>query len=60
MCRYDRHEEMVGRLRQLENRYGQLAKVGSIGKSVSGRDLVYIKISRNATGPRAISEPMFK
>ena len=62
MCRYESHEEMIGRLRNLENRYGRqgLAKVGSIGKSVSGRDLVYIKISRNATGPRSKTEPMFK
>ena len=62
MCRYERHEEMISRLRNLENRYGRqgLAKVGSIGKSVLGRDLVYIKISRNATGTRSKTEPMFK
>ena len=62
MCRYERHEEMIGRLRSLENTYGRqgLAKVGSIGKSVLGRDLVYIRISRNATGSRSKTEPMFK
>ena len=60
MCRYEGHEQMVGKLQNLAKTYGHLAKVGSIGRSVSGRDLVYIKISRNATGPRALTEPMFK
>ena len=62
MCRYERHGEMISRLRNLERQYGGqgLVKIGSIGKSVSGRDLVYVKISRNATGPRKLTEPMFK
>ena len=62
MCRYESHDEMVAKLRNLENRYGRqgLAKVGSVGKSVQGRDLIYIKISRNATGRRTTGEPMFK
>ena len=62
MCRYEKHGEMIGRLRSLERQYGRqgLVKIGSIGKSVSGRDLIYIKISRNATGPRQMTEPMFK
>ena len=62
MCRYEKHGEMVSRLRNLERQYGRqgLVKIGSIGKSVSGRDLIYVKISRNATGPRKLTEPMFK
>ena len=62
MCRYETHGELISRLSSLENRYGRqgLVKVGSVGKSVLGQDLVYIKISRNATGPRTVGEPMFK
>ena len=62
MCRYEKHGEMIGRLRNLERQYGRqgLVKIGSLGKSVAGRDLIYIKISRNATGPRQMTEPMFK
>ena len=62
MCQYESHDGMASRLRDLENRYGRqgLAKVGVVGNSVQGRSLVYIKISKNATGPRALGEPLFK
>ena len=62
MCKYESHAEMVGRLRNLEYRYGKqgLAQVGTVGKSVQGRELVYIKIGKNVTGRRAIGKPMFK
>ena len=62
MCKYEGHDEMAARLRNLENRYGRqgLAKVGVVGNSVQGRSLVYIKISKNATGPRTLGEPLFK
>ena len=45
MCKYDSHEEMVGRLRALEVEHPGLAKTGIIGKTVEGRDLFYIKVS---------------
>ena len=62
MCRYESHEEMLRRLHQLENLYGRqgLIEVGTVGESVERRPLVYIKISKNATGQRTLGEPMFK
>ena len=44
MCEYETHEELIERLRQLERKYPGLAQVGSVGKSVKGREMVYIKI----------------
>jgi hypothetical protein len=47
MCSYDSHDDMLGRLEALAKRNPKLASVGSIGKSVEGRELAYIKISQN-------------
>ena len=63
MCRYESHEDLHTRLRNLESRYGGrkgLAQLGTVGNSVTGRPLVFIKISKNATGPRTLTEPMFR
>ncbi len=49
MCKYESHEEMVNRLSRLSDQFPELARVGSIGRSVQGRPLVYIKISANVT-----------
>ena len=49
MCRYDSHEELVGRLRALEAEHPGLAKTGIIGKTVEGRDLFYIKVRKQET-----------
>ena len=46
MCRYDSHEELVGRLRAVEAEHPGLAKTGIIGKTVEGRDLFYIKVRK--------------
>ena len=59
MCEYETHEKMIGKLQSLTKRYPNLAKVGTVGKSVQGRQLAYIKISANVTR-RSRLEPMFK
>merc|ERR1712032_271283 len=59
MCRYENHKEMIGRLQNLVQRFPDIAKVGSIGNSVQGRPLVYIKLSANVE-KRSLLEPMVK
>ena len=49
MCSYQSHQEMLGRLHSLERRFPRVAQVGTIGKSVEGRELAFIKISGNVT-----------
>ena len=48
MCEYDSHEAMVERLRALEVSHPGLAKTGIIGKTVEGRDLLYIKVGHKS------------
>lgn len=59
MCRYENHAGMLRRLHQLEARFPSLARVGSVGSSLEGRDLAYIKVSANVSS-RSFLEPMFK
>jgi hypothetical protein len=59
MCSFESHEAMLQRLDVLTKRFPNLAQIGSIGKSSQGRDLAYIKISRDVS-QRALLEPMFK
>ena len=59
MCDYQAHEEMVERLERLQTRFPNLVRVGSLGKSVRSRDLVYAKLSENVA-QRGRGEPMFK
>ena len=59
MCGYQAHDEMLRRLKKLEVAHPDLVRVGSIGKSVRGADLVYVKLSENVT-QRGRGEPMFK
>ena len=49
MCEYENHEEMVEKLESLAIKYPNLAMVGSVGNSIQGRPLAYIKISRNVS-----------
>lgn len=54
------HQSDVNTLfHSLENRFPNLAKVGSIGKSIQGRDLLYIQISTDV-GKYVQGKPMFK
>ncbi|TRY63832.1 hypothetical protein TCAL_08292 [Tigriopus californicus] len=59
MCSYENHNGMLQKLNNLALQYPRLAQVGSVGKSVQGRDLAYIKISGNVSS-RNVMEPMFK
>jgi len=59
MCQYESHQKMVQKLVSLANRFPNLAMVESVGKSVKGRQLAFIKISANVTR-RSNLEPMFK
>ena len=59
MCNYENHRGMIAKLQSLAKRYPKLAKYNTVGKSVQGRQLGYIKISSNVTR-RTRNEPMFK
>lgn len=58
--KYHSHEDLVLSLQQLEKDFPSIAKTGSIGQSVEGRDLMYVRITSNATAPRPVGRPMFK
>jgi len=59
MCDYESHEDMYRKLDTLAKTYPRLARLGTVGKSVQGRELLYIKISANVNN-RTRLEPMFK
>ena len=59
MCDYESHEDMYCKLDTLAKTYPRLARLGTVGKSVQGRELLYIKISANVNN-RTRLEPMFK
>src|SRR5258708_7121955 len=56
---YFTHNESVEYMKQLEQKYNNLVKVASIGKSVENRDLMTIKISKDVN-ERQVLKPMFK
>ena len=58
-CRYESHREMVDRFMRIQSNFPHIAKVGSIGRSVQGRQLVYLKLSANPES-RSLMEPMMK
>ena len=62
MCDYISNEELNAKIEELENTYSSnnLVKIGSIGKSVLGEDLTYLKITSNASNDRPLLKPMFK
>ena len=62
MCDYISNEELNAKIKELENTYSthDLVKIGSIGKSVLGEDLTYLKITSNASNDRPLLKPMFK
>merc|ERR1719481_339576 len=59
MCGYETHKQMIGRLRRIEQNKPRIAQVGTIGNSVRGKPLVYLKLSGNVNG-RSLLEPMMK
>lgn len=56
---YHHYSDVNTLFKSYEKRFPTLAKVGSIGKSEEGRDLVYIQISDNVSVTEP-GEPMFK
>ncbi len=57
---YHSHEELISAFHALERDFPFIAKRGTIGKSVQGRELVYLHVTANVTAPRPIGKPMFK
>ncbi|XP_033217593.1 carboxypeptidase D-like isoform X2 [Belonocnema kinseyi] len=57
--KYTHYEELRNLLNNLVKTYPDLAKVHSIGKSVEGRDLLVLEISKNVRH-RDLGEPMVK
>lgn len=57
---YHSHEQLVSVLKGLEQQYPTIAKTGTIGQSVQGRDLIYLRVTANVTSPRPPTRPMFK
>ena len=47
MCSYQSHRGLLARLRNLERRFPGLAQVETLGQSVEGRELAYVKLSTN-------------
>ena len=58
MCNYLTNEEMEMKIRQLQQKYPRLVKIGKIGKSTLGVDLTYLKITSNKASERL--KPKFK
>lgn len=56
---YTHYEELKELFRNLSLQFPNLARVHSIGKSVEGRDLIYLEISENVQ-ERRLGEPMVK
>ncbi|OXU25957.1 hypothetical protein TSAR_015747 [Trichomalopsis sarcophagae] len=56
---YTHYEELKELFRNLSLQFPNLARVHSIGKSVEGRDLIYLEISENVQ-ERNLGEPMVK
>ena len=44
---YHHHDEMIKLFNDLAKTYPKYARVGSIGKSVKGKDLIYIELTHN-------------
>jgi len=59
LCEYPDHADLLTGLDSLALKYPRLAATGSIGKSVEGKDLRYIKISKNVNR-RGVGEPMVR
>lgn len=60
MNKYHSHEDLISVFEDLERDFPFIAKKGTIGKSVQGRELVFLRITANASAPRPLGRPMFK
>jgi len=57
---YHSYEQVKDLFHDYEEKYTSLAKMHSIGKSVQGRDLLVLEISKNVDKSRQVGKPMFK
>ena len=62
MCNYITNDELKRQIQNLHDKYSSqnLIKIGTIGKSVQGEDLTYLKITSNVNSTRPLLKPMFK
>mgnify|MGYP002052533446 CR=1 FL=1 len=62
MCNYITNDELKRQIKNLHDKYSSqnLIKIGTIGKSVQGEDLTYLKITSNVNSTRPLLKPMFK
>lgn len=58
--KYHSYEELISTFETLEQKFPLIAKKGTIGKSVQGRELIFLHISSNVTTTRPLGQPMFK
>ncbi|XP_026313538.1 carboxypeptidase D isoform X2 [Hyposmocoma kahamanoa] len=58
-AKYTKYVDLLALYAKLEKEYPHLAKVHSIGKSVEGRELLVLEISKDVTEPHP-DRPMFK
>eukprot|EP00092_Neocalanus_flemingeri_P003992 GFUD01004298.1.p1 GENE.GFUD01004298.1~~GFUD01004298.1.p1 ORF type:complete len:512 (+),score=80.62 GFUD01004298.1:111-1646(+) len=59
LCEYGDHDSLIRNMEKLSEEYPGFARTGSIGKSVLGKDLRFIVISKNVQ-ERDMLEPMVK
>uniref|UniRef100_A0A8D8S1J9 Carboxypeptidase D n=1 Tax=Cacopsylla melanoneura TaxID=428564 RepID=A0A8D8S1J9_9HEMI len=57
---YLSYEQLTSLIHQLQEQYPNLVRVGSIGKSVEGRDLWAVEITHDVQDERELLKPMFK
>ena len=62
MCNYITNDEMKRQIENLYDKYSNqnLIQTGTIGESVRGEDLTYLKITSNVNSTRPLLKPMFK
>ena len=62
MCNYITNDELNRQIQNLHDKYSSqnLIEIGTIGKSVRGEDLTYLKITSNVNSTRPLLKPMFK
>lgn len=57
--KYHHYDDIKSLFEEYQTKYPNLVKVGSIGKSIQGRELYYLQITDNVTAVEP-GEPMFK
>ena len=60
VSKYHSYEEALATFQNYESHYPDLAKMHSVGKSVEGRDLLVLQITRGVREEREMGKPMFK